>query len=79
MDSGIDHFNYDSKHYDKYKFTLKLIIILTVSNLFPLEDVQKCQHCQLCVLRKNSHGIYGYVPMLHIILITHVSMFCIFL
>ena len=30
---------------------LKLIQFLTVSNLFPLEVVQKCQ---LCVLRENS-------------------------
>ena len=29
---------------------LKLIWLLTVSNLFQLEVVQKCQHCQLCVL-----------------------------
>ena len=26
----------------------------TVSNLFALEVVQSCQHCQLCVLRENS-------------------------
>ena len=35
--------------------TLKQIKQLPVSNLFPLEVVQKCQHCQLCVLRENSN------------------------
>ena len=33
---------------------MKLIRLLTVSNLFALEVVQSCQHCQLCVLRENS-------------------------
>ena len=28
---------------------LKLIRLLTVSNLFQLEVAQKCRHCQLCV------------------------------
>ena len=37
------------------KFTLKFIRLLTVSNLFTLEDIQKCQRCQLCVVRENSH------------------------
>ena len=31
-----------------------LIRFLTVSNLFTLEVVQKCQRCQLCVLREKS-------------------------
>ena len=32
--------------------------LATVCNLFPLEVVQKCQHCQLgrCLLQKNSIG-----------------------
>ena len=42
------------KHYEKYKFALELIGLLTVSNLFPLKVVQKCQHCQLCVLWDNT-------------------------
>ena len=33
-------------------------MLLTVSNLFALEDVQSCQHCQLCVLRENSNIIH---------------------
>ena len=35
---------------------MKLVRLLTVSNLFGLEVVQSCQHCQLCVLRENSIG-----------------------
>ena len=54
LDREINPFNFNSKHYDKCKFSLKLIRLLTVSNLFPLLVVQKCQHCQLCVLRENS-------------------------
>ena len=54
LDIEINPFNFNSKHYDKCKFSLKLIGLLTVSNLFPLEVVQKYQHCQLCVLRENS-------------------------
>ena len=54
MDREICHFNYNSKHHDKCKLAVKLIRHLAVSNLFPLEFVQKCQYCQLCVLRENS-------------------------
>ena len=50
LDIEINPFNFNSKHYDKCQFSLKLIGLLTASNLFPLEVVQKCQHCQLCVL-----------------------------
>ena len=34
---------------------MKLIRLLTISNLFALEVVQSCQHCQLYVLRENSN------------------------
>ena len=37
----LSHFNLNSKHYGKCKFTLKLIWLLTFSNLFILEIVQK--------------------------------------
>ena len=37
----LSHFNLSSKHYGKCKFTLKLIWLLIVSNLFILEIVQK--------------------------------------
>ena len=43
LDRQINCFNYFSKNYDKYKFALKLILLLTVINLFQLEVVQKCQ------------------------------------
>ena len=55
----ISHFNCHSKHYDKYKFVLKLTKLLTVYNLVPLEVVQKCQFCQLCVLRPSRHSSVG--------------------
>ena len=54
MDREISHLNYNSKHYYKYKFALKLIRLWTVFNLFPLKVVQKYQRCHFCVLRKNS-------------------------
>ena len=53
-DRQIHHINYNSKHHGKCKFGFKCIRFLTVSNLFTLEVVQKCQHCQLCVLQENS-------------------------
>ena len=38
--------NFISKHVDKLKFALKIIQLVTIPNLFPLEVVQKCQHCK---------------------------------
>ena len=38
------------------KLDLKPIMPITVPDLFALEVVQECQHCQLCVLRENSIG-----------------------
>ena len=49
------YFNFNSKYHDKCIFVVKLISLANTSNLFPLEVVQKCQHCQLCVLRENSN------------------------
>ena len=49
MDIDINHNNFNSKHYDKCKFALKLISLATTSNLIPLEVAQKCQHRQFCV------------------------------
>ena len=54
MDIVNSHLNFNSKHLDKCKFALKLIPIITVSNLFSVEVAQKCQHCQLCVLWENA-------------------------
>ena len=50
LDEEISHFSFNSKHHDKVIFALKLIWLLTVYNL---EVAQKCQCCQLCVLRKT--------------------------
>ena len=54
LDREINPLNFNSKHYDKCKYSLKHTGFLTVSNLFSLEFVQKCLKCQLCALRKNS-------------------------
>ena len=53
-DRESSHFNYNLKHYDKCKFTLKLIWLLTVSNLFLMKVVATCQNSQLCVLRPEK-------------------------
>ena len=44
----------NSKHPSACQLALKWIHFSTLSNLFWLEVVQKCQCCQLCVLRENS-------------------------
>ena len=54
MDIVNSHLNFNSKHHDKYKLALKLIRLAATTNSFSLEVVQKCQYCQLCVLRENS-------------------------
>ena len=53
-DTEIDQLNFNLKHYEKCKFSLKPIRLLTVSNLFPLDIAQKCQSCQLRSWRENS-------------------------
>ena len=37
LDREISLLNLNSKHHDKYKFALKLIILWPIYNLFPLE------------------------------------------
>ena len=54
-DRETSRFNVNSKHHGKPKFALKLIRLRSVYNLYPLEFLQKYQHCQLCVLGKNSN------------------------
>ena len=44
----------NSKPHGKCQFALKLIQLSTISNLFPLEVVQKWQFCQLSALQENS-------------------------
>ena len=55
MDIVISHPNFNLWHQDKCKFAMKFIPLLTTSNLLPLEVVQNCQLCQICVLRGNSN------------------------
>ena len=52
MDIIISHLNFNLKHHDNCRSVLKLISLATTSNLFSSEVVQKCQYCQLCVLRE---------------------------
>ena len=55
MDSEISHFKYNSKHYDKCKFTLKMFSLLSVSNLFSLYKklYKKCQRCMRVYVSKG--------------------------
>ena len=57
VDKVISHIYLDSKYYDKCKFTLKFIQLVTNPNLFPLEVVQKCKHVNI-VLRKTRLMFY---------------------
>ena len=41
MDSAITYPNFNSKHHDKCTFVIKLITLISTSNLFSLEVVQK--------------------------------------
>ena len=40
VDIVISHFNFNSKHHDKCKFTLTFIPLVTIFNLFPVEVIQ---------------------------------------
>ena len=64
IDIVVSHLNFNLKHHDKCKFVVELIRWCEGSNLFPLEVVQKCQHCQLCVLRKNSSTYHCIVELI---------------
>ena len=45
----------------KYNFAsstrMNTFQLVTVTNLFPFEAIQRCQHCQLCELQENLNGI----------------------
>ena len=56
LNATISHINIILKYHHKCKFAWTFIQFSTNSNIFPLEIVQKWQHCQLYVLRKNSIG-----------------------
>ena len=47
--------HFDSKYRIKYKFAPTFIQLVPNTNLFQFEVVQRCQYCQLCALRENSH------------------------
>ena len=57
MDIVINHPNFNLRYHDKCEVALKFISLVTTSNLFSLETVQKCQHCQVCVLWENSSEV----------------------
>ena len=40
MDIVINHLNFNSRHYDKYKIALKFIPLVATNNLFSLEVLQ---------------------------------------
>ena len=61
MDIVNSHLKFNSKHYDKCKFRLKLIPFEATSSVFSLEVVQSCQHCQLCALRENSTRTWPFL------------------
>ena len=57
LDTAISHLELTSKHHGKYNFALKWIQFSTRSYLciFSVKGLQKCQSCQLCLLRENSN------------------------
>ena len=54
MDIVTNYLNFNLRHHDRCQVPLKFIPLVITSNLLSLEIVQKCQHCQLCVLQENS-------------------------
>ena len=55
MDIFIGNLNLNSKYHDKSKLAVNQIALVTASNLFSLEVIQKCQHCQLRVIQESSN------------------------
>ena len=61
MDFIFSHLNFNSKHHDKCKIALKLIPLVTVSDLFSLKVLPKCQHCQkIAVKRIRSNDLFSW-------------------
>ena len=46
----INHINFNSMHHDKFHFISNLIQLLSISILFPLQAIQKCQCLMLLTL-----------------------------
>ena len=62
LDKELSYFSFYSRYHDKCKVALKQIKLLPVSNLFPLEVVQKCQRYKLCVFeQKRPNPAESYV------------------
>ena len=57
VDTVVRHIYFGLKYHVKSKFASKFIQLVTITNLFPFEVVQKYQYCQLCVLRENSNDL----------------------
>ena len=53
VDTVVSHIYFDSKFHVKCKCASQLV---TATDLSSFEAVQKCLHCQLCILRENSVG-----------------------
>ena len=68
VDTIISYTYPDSRYHVKCKFASEFILLITITNLFPFKVVQKCQHCQLCVLRENSNVHIIKKTILHVIL-----------
>ena len=56
LDGGINHISFNSNYHNTFKFTLKLIKLLTISIFF-------IRNLQTCVLRENSNDLL----LIHII------------
>ena len=59
---GLDNNGYHSHLFDflaphQMQISIKFIHFITNSNLVPLEDIQKCQHCQHYVLPENPNVV----------------------
>ena len=54
LGAAISDINFILKEYDKSKFVLKFIHLVTIFIIFSLERVQRCQLCPLCEFRENS-------------------------
>ena len=53
FDIVINHITFNAMHNEKFHFMWKLIQLLSISILFSLETIKKCQLWHLCVLRGN--------------------------
>ena len=57
VDTIVSHIYFDSNYHAKCKIPSTFIQLVTITNLFAFEIVQKCQPCKLDVLRESSNGV----------------------